>query len=230
MTRKLVLGDIHGGHKALLQVLERSQFNDDDTLIFLGDVADGWPQTNECIETLIGIPNLIHLLGNHDEWMRQWTQTGRRDRIWTTQGGQNTIDSYGSLDDVPDSHAQYLEDALLWHEDDERIFVHAGWPYSINSHPVAYDLSDELYWNRSLYLNAVQSADAGMDKITKWKEVYIGHTSTWNSSEVPHNVCEVWNMDQGAGWSGKLSIMDIDTKEFWQSDVVSTLYPNEIGR
>jgi len=36
-------------------------------------------------------------------------------------------------------------------------------------------------------------------------------------------------MDTGAGWSGKLTIMDIDTNEFWQSDVVKDLYP-EGGR
>lgn len=42
--------------------------------------------------------------------------------------------------------------------------------------------------------------------------------------------CNVWNIDTGAGWSGKLTIMDIDTKEYWQSDFVKELYPDEKGR
>ncbi|MBM3246586.1 MAG: hypothetical protein FJZ13_04585, partial [Candidatus Omnitrophica bacterium] len=35
----------------------------------------------------------------------------------------------------------------------------------------------------------------------------------------PIHVCNVWNIDTGAGWSGKLTIMDVDTKEYWQSDL-----------
>ncbi|MCW1960743.1 hypothetical protein [Chryseobacterium viscerum] len=31
-------------------------------------------------------------------------------------------------------------------------------------------------------------------------------------------------MDTGAGSVGKLTIMDIDSKEIWQSDFLSTLY------
>ena len=34
-------------------------------------------------------------------------------------------------------------------------------------------------------------------------------------------------MDTGAGWNGKLTIMDVDTEEYWQSDLVESLYPNE---
>ena len=31
--------------------------------------------------------------------------------------------------------------------------------------------------------------------------------------------CNVWNLDTGAGYGYKLTIMDIDTKQYWQSDV-----------
>jgi serine/threonine protein phosphatase 1 len=40
----------------------------------------------------------------------------------------------------------------------------------------------------------------------------------------------VWNIDTGAGFWGKLSALDIDTKEFWQSEPVKDLYPGEKGR
>lgn len=40
--RKFVIGDIHGGYKALIEVLVASSFNkEEDQLIVLGDVADG---------------------------------------------------------------------------------------------------------------------------------------------------------------------------------------------
>lgn len=87
----------------------------------------------------------------------------------------------------------------------------------------------------------------------KHKEVFIGHTATTNwsykhngvlrikdntnpdckvgkSITTPIQACNVWNMDTGGGFKGKLTIMDIDTKEYWQSDSLGDLYPNEKGR
>jgi serine/threonine protein phosphatase 1 len=47
---------------------------------------------------------------------------------------------------------------------------------------------------------------------------------------LPLRYCEVTDLDTGGGWEGKLTIMDLDTREFWQSDFVYTLYPEEKGR
>jgi len=64
-----------------------------------------------------------------------------------------------------------------------------------------------------------------------YSEVFIGHTSTqfWKCDE-PMNAANIWNLDTGGGWFGKVSIMDIDTKEFWQSDKGNELYPEFKGR
>jgi serine/threonine protein phosphatase 1 len=40
----------------------------------------------------------------------------------------------------------------------------------------------------------------------------------------------VWNADTGAAFTGRLSMLDIDTKAFWQSDPLPALYPGEVGR
>jgi serine/threonine protein phosphatase 1 len=37
-------------------------------------------------------------------------------------------------------------------------------------------------------------------------------------------------MDTGAGWSGVLSMMNVDTKEVFTSDPVPDLYPGVVGR
>ena len=41
MGRILVIGDIHGGIRALRQVFERADVTVSDKLIFLGDYVDG---------------------------------------------------------------------------------------------------------------------------------------------------------------------------------------------
>jgi serine/threonine protein phosphatase 1 len=44
------------------------------------------------------------------------------------------------------------------------------------------------------------------------------------------NCANIWNVDTGAAFKGPLTIMDIDSKEFWQSEPLPHLYPNEKGR
>ena len=39
--RTFVIGDIHGGLKALLQVLNKLEVKEEDSLIFVGDYVDG---------------------------------------------------------------------------------------------------------------------------------------------------------------------------------------------
>jgi serine/threonine protein phosphatase 1 len=43
-------------------------------------------------------------------------------------------------------------------------------------------------------------------------------------------MANVWNVDTGAAFTGPLTIMDVDTKDFWQSEPLPSLYPNEKGR
>jgi len=68
-------------------------------------------------------------------------------------------------------------------------------------------------------------------RLKKFSEIYIGHTPTlYYDIDVPMQAANVWNIDTGAAFKGKLSVIDIDTKEYWQSDPVPGLYPGETGR
>ena len=52
------------------------------------------------------------------------------------------------------------------------------------------------------------------------KDVFIGHTKTINEypDGKPVRRANLWNIDTGAGSWGKLTMMDVDTYEYWQSD------------
>lgn len=64
-----------------------------------------------------------------------------------------------------------------------------------------------------------------------YKEIYIGHTPTTNYNSIePMFAYKLINVDTGAAFKGRLTILDIDSKEFWQSDLLPDLYPNEKGR
>ena len=69
------------------------------------------------------------------------------------------------------------------------------------------------------------------NRLKHYKEIYIGHTPTINfNCDVPMNAINIWNIDTGAAFAGKLSAVDINTKKVFQSDKLPDLYPNEKGR
>lgn len=229
------MGDVHGAHKAMLQVFERSGFDyENDKLIFLGDVADGWPFVYECVEEFLKIKNLVAILGNHDEWFLEYLTKGfinDGNFLWLSQGGNETLESYNvKHTGIPESHDKFFRTMVKWHEEpDNKLFVHGGfnWRHSIREH----DYTHAFTWDRSLWEMAVMNKNTDLRRLQdEYDEIFIGHTNTLRYSDTPMKACEVWNLDQGAGWSGKLSLMDIATYEFWQSDVVKNLYPNIQGR
>jgi serine/threonine protein phosphatase 1 len=235
--REFVIGDIHGAHKALVECLERSSFDvAGDRLFILGDVCDGWSEVPETIEMLLTIKNRIVIRGNHDEWTREWIHTGRKPFTWIAQGGAATLAGYS--DDsrrVPQSHKDFLDSGCYFYEDvslegRSRLFVHGGMSWT---RPLSEQKETHLCWDRQLIHEAyIRSLDKKATCfLSDYDEIYVGHTPTQLFKiELPVQLCNVWALDTGAGWNGKLSIMDLQTKQFWQSDKVSLLYPNEKGR
>jgi serine/threonine protein phosphatase 1 len=64
-----------------------------------------------------------------------------------------------------------------------------------------------------------------------FNEIFIGHTPTLEYNEtLPMHKINVWNIDTGAAFKGKLSAISLETKEIWQSEIVQSYYPQELGR
>ena len=225
MPKTFVIGDIHGAHRALLQCFEKSNFdNTTDTLICLGDVADGWPETNQAIEELLKVKNLIYVLGNHDFWTLEWMISGYAEDNWLEQGGQATIDSY--LGNAPDAHIQFFKQAKQYCILENKLFVHAGIQ---TDRPLGEQGIQTFLWDRSFArLVKRQHAIDRNKRLTQFDAVFIGHTPIPDPHPIQY--CEVWMMDTGAGWSDRLSMMDIDTLESFVSDPIPKLYPGVTGR
>ena len=239
--RTLVIGDIHGGLKALVQLLEKVKIAQNDTLIFVGDYVDGWSESAFVIRYLIELSkthNCIYIKGNHDVWCENWLRNESTNHTWLYHGGKETIESYDTIsDEEKREHLTFFENMKLFHIDDkDRLFVHAGF---VSMHGPTREYSDtNLYFDRTLWEMAL-SLDGRISKdsilypkrLKLFNEIYIGHTPTINfESFVPMNAQNVWNIDTGAAFYGRLSCIDIDTKKVFQSDVLQSLYPSEKGR
>jgi serine/threonine protein phosphatase 1 len=239
--RTLVIGDIHGGLRALHQIMERAKVTPKDTLIFLGDYVDGWSQSPQVIDYLIDLKssnNCIFILGNHDELFLEWLSESKDNPLWYKHGGESTVLAYAKVSqETIKKHIEFLQSLEKYYLDDQnRLFIHAGFT---NLNGVDYEYFPKLFcWDRTLWETALaldknmKSNDLKYPKrLTLYKEIYIGHTPVSRIDQtIPVQMATVWNVDTSAAFKGPLTIMDVDTKAFWQSEPVCNLYPNEKGR
>lgn len=239
--RTLVIGDIHGGLRALHQVLERAAVTPHDRLIFLGDYVDGWSQSPEVLDFLIELDqrfSCIFIRGNHDDLLSEWLEGSQNNQLWHEHGGASTVLAYESVSSASkQKHLEFLKKLQNYYLDEHnRLFVHAGFT---NMNGVTFEHFPKLlYWDRTLWEMAV-----GLDKtltpehwaypkrLTHYAEIYVGHTPvTRIGKTIPVQMASIWNVDTGAAFKGPLTLMDVDSKRFWQSEPLPNLYPTEKGR
>ncbi len=239
--RTFAIGDIHGGLKALIQLLNLLELKDEDKLIFMGDYVDGWSESAQVIQFLIELSEKFDcnfIKGNHDVWAEEWLRSGEVNPTWYMHGGKETIESYeGFTTEQKSEHLLFFGNLKMYHIDDEnRLFLHAGFT---SMHGVEKEVfQTTLYFDRTLWEMALtmdkriaKNSELYPKRLTHYNEIYIGHTPTINYGQYePMNAINVWNIDTGAAFFGKLSAVNIDTKEVFQSEVVKDLYPDEKGR
>src|SRR5690606_31062181 len=133
----------------------------------------------------------------------------------------------------------FLNSAIDYYIDDnENCFVHGGF----NRHYHIDEQNSELfYWDRDLWFQALSFGTVNPDEEMqykpifrikdKFKNIFIGHTTTlnWKTTE-PMFAANIINLDTGAGFNGKVTIMNVETKEYWQSDLVKDLYGDNFRR
>jgi serine/threonine protein phosphatase 1 len=242
--RVLVIGDIHGGLLALQEILSNANVGSNDKLIFLGDYVDGWSHSPQVLDFLINLQEkqqCIFIRGNHDQLLLDWlekSKTNFNEEMWFKHGGEATVKAYNLISAVKRQvHVEFLKSLQNYYIDNQnRLFVHAGFT---NLNGVAFEYFPELfYWDRTLWETAL-SLDTTIDtssayypkRFSNYKEIFIGHTPVTKINETkPLKYANVWNVDTGAAFCGSLTIMDVDSKEYWQSKPLNLLYPDEKGR
>jgi serine/threonine protein phosphatase 1 len=241
MKRTLAIGDIHGGFKALMQVLVRAHVTENDKLIFLGDYVDGWSESSQIIQFLMELSQkqeCIFIKGNHDAWTEDWLSFGNAPDVWLQNGGKSTVESYSdySLEDL-EKHLEFFQKMKNYYVDEEnRLFIHAG--YSSMHGPEKEVYSSNYRWDRTLWETAVamdkklaKNSELYPKRFLLFNEIFIGHTPTLHLGITkPVNKANIWNLDTGAAFTGSLTMMDVNTKQFWQSDPLPSLYLDEKGR
>lgn len=235
MSRTLAIGDIHGEFQKMKQLLELANFKpSEDTLICVGDYVDRGPDSALVLEYLAQLDKdypdqHFFCKGNHDEWLLQYIKDELEDpSMFENQGGRETLESYEKYVMNPKDHLEFLENLNYFVTIGDKLFVHAG--YTNKEGPWDEYNKSNLWWDRDFwglitYQYFILKQKTQSYKYRHFEEIYIGHTPTIhlkNSPKVnidvtkPVTCFNVTNMDTGVCYGGKLSLMDVDTKELWQ--------------
>ena len=239
--RTIVFGDIHGGLRALKNLLKKTDPAPEDLLLFLGDYVDGWSDAAGTLDFLMELRKerrCLFLRGNHDQLCLQWLSSGMENPLWLKAGGLTTQKSYTGLGIATrKKHMRFLESLQDYYLDrNNRLYVHAGFT---NPKGVLQEyFPKNFYWDRTLWemalsLNPELSSEDKFypARLKQYKEIFIGHTALSKIGiTIPLKAGNVWNVDTGAAHRGPLSALEVQTKKFWQSEPVHLLYPGEPGR
>lgn len=139
MDYTYVIGDLHGRVDLLEAAIEVIESRPTGTVVFLGDYVDRGPWSRQVIERLKRGPadnrwRWVVLKGNHEDIMVQAYQQRSKLDWWFSNGGDETLVSYGWKDGadpiprdlIPHSHIEWLRLLPVSYEDGYRVFVHAG--------------------------------------------------------------------------------------------------------
>jgi serine/threonine protein phosphatase 1 len=174
--------------------------------------------------------------GNHDVWVYQYVAKHIENESWLYAGGRETKDQLDALfADEPHYRYEFIKcfdcSHLYYVDDNNRLFVHGG----ITHKEAGLEFSEDIYyWDRSMWKKALHFKAIDDRKLNEavlpafmqsYSKIFIGHNPTLSvGSSAPVFAGNVVNLDTGAGYFGPLTIMNVDTLQWYQSDLIPSLY------
>lgn len=195
-----VLSDIHGNERRFRSILDQIGLQPGDTLYILGDVVDRHPGGIRILRTIMGMPNVRMLLGNHEYMMLRAlgcpyddnVDDGRALAHWYRNGGQVTHDHWKRIRKSLRAEIVAYLHALPLHFDIE---------VNGTRYKLVHAAPTEEYRVEPKYKNAVHFAvwkRLGADYVLPGDYTLVfGHTTTKHyQGNVP---MEIWHGDHRLG-------------------------------
>ena len=206
--RTIAIGDIHGCAAALAALLPVLQITADDVVIPLGDSIDRGPDSRGVVEQMLALQTqcqLVPLLGNHEIMLLDVLADRSRAYSWLQFGGVATMDSYGTVEQIPESHIQFFRNCRRYYETDDYIFLHANYDPAL---PMEQQSERLLFWEHLLHRVPKRH--------TSGKTIIAGHTPQMSGEilDAGHLLC-IDTYCFGSGW---LTALDVHSREIWQAD------------
>jgi len=151
MPRYIAITDIHGELEKLDSLLSKIDFRQDDEIVFMGDYIDRGENSKEVVDRVIELGEkykCTYLIGSHEyAYLHSRYKEDYYQFLFWNYGGDATVDSYGSYENIYKIHGDFFEKLKLYYLTDKYLFVHAG----INPHYSLEEQDEEdfvyIRWN-----------------------------------------------------------------------------------
>ncbi len=200
--RTFIIGDIHGCLDMLKRMMEKISWQPDkDHLIFLGDYIDRGENPKGVVDYILSLQKrssrIECLLGNHEAIFLDYL-AGRDKRLFLINGGYNTLESYNTDREGPDSlipedHLAFYESLKTYCELENYYVVHAGFKPGI---PIPEQNREDMVWIRDPFI--FSSHNFG-------KRIVFGHTPFSEPLVLANKI----GLDTGAVYGNKLTCLEL---------------------
>lgn len=201
-SRTIVVGDIHGCHDELMELLEKANFSDEDRVVGVGDLVTKGPKNREVLQLFMSDARFSTVIGNHDLALRRrWL--GEEIELKPAQK-----EAHKELKGEKDAYTAYFSTLPFIIDLGTHLVVHAGLRPSVELHS---QTTSDLTLIRTL------GADRESDEGTPWYHVYYGEKVVlfghWPAPE-PRRGKKAIGLDTGCVYGYQLTAYIIETEEF----------------
>jgi serine/threonine protein phosphatase 1 len=155
--RTFVIGDIHGCAATLRHLVDDIlQPLSEDRIYLLGDTIDRGPDSKGVLDFIFELQQrglfVSGVRGNHEEMFLKASENHYNQDLWTTNGGQATLESFlaDGPGDIPHRYREFIGSLPLYILLDNFVIVHAGLNFDL---PNPFDDTIAMLWTRSHYVD-----------------------------------------------------------------------------
>lgn len=205
--RTIAITDIHGELEKLDSLLGKLEITPQDKIVFLGDYIDRGAFSREVVDRIIGLSDIcecIYLMGSHEYAYLHARQGDEYYKyLFWNYGGVQTVQSYGSFDNIHKIHGEFFEHLKPYYETDKLFFIHAGLRPGI---PLEKQAEEDFYYIRGEFI---------YNKTHFPKKIIFGHTEFDSPLVQDDKIC----IDTGCGKypDAVLTAIICDSEEFVHS-------------
>lgn len=134
------IGDIHGCYDELLELCQRTLFDQvraGEHLIFLGDLVDRGPQSAACVNLVrqlqMNYPDRVEcIMGNHEDWhLRFYSHEEKHHKDGTKNPMHMIPEHRDAHQNMNVSHQEWLKDRPVYWQGFGFIAIHGGIPKNV---------------------------------------------------------------------------------------------------
>jgi len=217
MTR-YAIGDIHGGSKTFMAMIQQINPKHDDRVYLLGDYIDRGPDSKGVLDAIIAMQeagcDIRPLRGNHEDMLIR-NLTNDHDLYschWMAGWGAKTLFNFGikQPEDLPLRYRKFLAGLPYFYEDGDFILVHGGIDLGLDD---PLDTSAEQMLWESSYIPELLTPS--------FRRVICGHRVHALEEIQASLTQQIVNLDNGAFTNqkperGNLIALNLDTMQLFK--------------